>query len=109
MPLRRWFQIHLSTALILMLAASLLLWANVTPDIEYSGSLPWEVCYGWPYIFCGEPGHVVANVEHFFSYKSIILNFACALSILLLVAIASEWILRRNIRKANAGCQPSRR
>jgi hypothetical protein len=54
---RRWFQIHLSTALIAMLAASTLLYLNVTEshshiiytwsykDVWYTGTL----VRGWPY------------------------------------------------------------
>lgn len=48
---RAWFQLHLSTAIVLMLAAGVLVWANVrNGEYEYfslSGHYG-EIRYGWP-------------------------------------------------------------
>lgn len=48
---RRWFQIHLSTAIALMLSASVLLWANLHERSKFTeaGARHATKYFGWPY------------------------------------------------------------
>jgi len=51
---RRWFQIHLSTAVVLMFVAGGLLWANMMPrwrymDQGFSEPYFFNDGYGWPF------------------------------------------------------------
>ncbi len=96
---RRFFQLHLSTALILMLAASALLWANVVPEPDSGGMLVWALDYGWPMIYRTEPGSIVSNEPSWLSYKHLLLNLAGAFAILLVIAAICECALRR--KRAN--------
>ena len=56
MPNRRWFQIHLSTAIVMMFVAGSLIWANVRHEVRFvegEGSIVYELMkfhnYGWPF------------------------------------------------------------
>jgi len=48
---RKWFQIHLSTAVVLMFVAGLLLWANIDSYVEYvpQGNAFASIEFGFPW------------------------------------------------------------
>ncbi len=107
-PKRRFWQIHLSTALILMLTASALLWANLIPhtydgkpDPDYiSGKI-----YGWPvdaawritlYLDWGRPDpdpfrlHLQRD-----TFEGVAIDAAVAILILAALTVTCEWRIRR--------------
>ena len=89
---RRWFQFHLSTAVVLMFVAAGLIWANAE---RTKFSLGEQICYfrGWPYTF---DGNIQADVIHdFFRWNNVVWNIAIALLILGAVAFVCEWTARR--------------
>jgi hypothetical protein len=65
---RRLLQVHLSTAIILMFVAAVLLWANLRPTAEYPGhSLVKYFGPGWPrpifelWVDVGDPSTIAPN------------------------------------------------
>jgi hypothetical protein len=50
-PLRAWFQIHLSTAIVLMFVAGGLVWANIRQRITEVTFLVSVIDRGWPYVW----------------------------------------------------------
>lgn len=44
---RRWFPIHLSTAIVVVLTAAVLVWANVRPTVVRGPTFEYRD-YGWP-------------------------------------------------------------
>ncbi len=119
-PKPRFFQIHLSTAVVLMLVAGVLVWANarqeVVPEAPTSQLRAWQPAsayawsfYGWPYRglkilhrddgHSGNPNIVVVRV---WAKTDTVYNSLIALAILASVCVACEWRIRRRIaRKAN--------
>jgi len=126
---RRWFQIHLSTAVVLMLVAGVLLWANVrerqghryvTLDSEEAAVQsalgihdPYSVVRGWPFthqewlssktdIFKSALlAWAEAQVYGNLWYPgSLAMNVLVALVILLSTASVCEWRIRPSIQKA---------
>jgi hypothetical protein len=119
---RRWFQIHLSTAIILMFAAGGLLWANAKQHRgrEY-GTLDSEEAtiligmklrgekvvttysvMGWPFSFVEwYQNPIYPQFEHreYLKYGALALNLAACFAILLVIAIWIEWIIRHRHRK----------
>jgi len=114
---RRWFQIHLLTAVIMMLVAAGLLWANTIPWKVYGcnggpGPDQWYINYGWPFefifltdiwshrdgmeliIYPGEDDFVF--VLGFMSHFDLAKNIAIACAALFSTAWISEWLMRRN-------------
>ncbi len=85
-PMRRPFiRIHLSTALMCMLAASLMMWLN----------------FSYSYPDCGFPfrhGFFLSYYDHS-TELAWILNLFINLNLLILFATISEWIIRRRERK----------
>jgi hypothetical protein len=50
---RRWFQVHLSTAVVVMFVSAQMLWLNLTPKIQARlepGQMAAYDLYGWPLI-----------------------------------------------------------
>jgi len=117
---RRFFQLHLSTALVLMVLAAGLLGANLTPRKVQIGPLP-LLAWGWPYDFklelernVFERGVDASSVREGFRIDSVMEdtwrqrltgNVAVALGILTLAAVLLEWRLRRrdNYKEAAHG------
>jgi len=118
---RAWFQYHLSTAMILMFVAAILLWANIRPypardyiyRNELTGSKGWGIradpygpflARGWPTAFM-----IVAAVEprplfggeyqEVFDVHGMIGDFVFAFTILPIVGVLCEWSIRRKARK----------
>ena len=107
---RAWFQIHLSTAVVLIVVAGVLVWINVSPRIVPPDPMPKEVLalgisftpqskfseYGWPFTsYCL---HEFADGTDFgeWGLGKLILNCLNSLTILTAVAVGCEgWVRRR--------------
>jgi len=114
---RRWFHIHLSTAIIATLAASLLLWANTydwfqpaSEDQIHPGipETPGSFYYGWPFRavdqIANEYDSTRISVKEWRQLKKpsyklhpalIAANISIALLILATLAAFCEWRIRR--------------
>src|SRR6266404_1141238 len=93
-PRRPWFQIHLSTAIVLMFVAGGILWLNVTPDWAHMSSV-----YGWPKGFYEERfGNPIAGTRFFLG--TLILNIIAGIIILGYIAFLCEAFLRRREARA---------
>jgi len=131
MQTRRWFRIHLSTAVVLMLAASLLLWANLRKSSSEMLMLlelerefyirPFYVGRGWPYLATGlkastpisfrenagsrtlDDIELPSSATEFYCPECLASDVAIALLILLLLAILCEWRIRRQNPSLPAG------
>ena len=119
MPRKR-FQIHLSTAIVMMFVAGGLMWANIhatrlrldriekveTDNVELKGAdYQYEVWgNGWPaafhqrfddiYIFKTKPNFVQSST-HYTSYSMVVLDLAVALLIHFSVWFGCEWWVQR--------------
>lgn len=88
---RRWFQIHLSTAAVLMFLAGGLIWLNLTNLGRGDGTLSLKIKYGYP-----EPvywGHNTTDA-HFY-WEAIAINLLFGLLVLFCVARICEFLIRR--------------
>src|SRR6188768_2482923 len=97
-PRRKRLQIHLSTAVVMMIAAGVLIWANVRegkrvpPDVAPQWKYGKETVYGWPIVAAnGGDSDVPPRFYHkFFSWK-LAANAFVAVSILVVVWFVCEW------------------
>jgi len=98
---RRWFQVHLSTAIVLMFVAGILIWLNIyANDSEISGTEQGYVVFsshGWP-MKCLVVGQYPEIWFYRWSWKYVVLNSIFALAILCLTAL----ILKLRIRRREA-------
>jgi hypothetical protein len=104
-PKRRFWQIHLSTAIILMFVAGALLWANTRRQEVQFATCTVEY-YGWPQLayqkwqgrmvqnFYGNPTSTPADFEGF-AWKGLGVNFILALAILAAIGAGVERLARR--------------
>ena len=106
---RAWFQLHLSTCIVLMFVAGGLLWLNmpctIYPYLDTIERWPLRV-QGWPYWYIRTPGGFVskrAGIMWFtpeFDHWKFAINFTVMLIILVAATVGSEWaISRREDRK----------
>jgi len=114
---RAWFQIHLSTAIVMMFVAGGLMWMNMRlqrfEDLPFDANkqeylkIGWIEAYGWPkYAFIRCPlygGSAVyremgVNESFLLSYAAI--NLATAITILLLTTFLCERQIRRREARA---------
>jgi hypothetical protein len=95
---RRWFQFHLSTAIVLMFAASGLVWVNVVEyefepqiirELFSDGHMP--VC-GWPFMYWRKYNFVSGKTTEWIPLLG---NIAVAALILAAVATVCEMLIRR--------------
>lgn len=108
-PERRFFQLHLSTVLVLMLLSAGLLGANLLPQVYQLGNLNWEY-QGWPWalkvdldydnpgffdVFTLRRGWIAERSVEDYWYVRLGGNIAVALGILTLAGVLLEWRLRR--------------
>ena len=102
---RTWFQLHLSTALALMLVMGVLVGLNSVPKFTRGTHYSEFESYGWPYgvvIFMkGDPKIKLIREEW-------AANAAVALAILAATTIACEWWARRSVRKERESKGPKR-
>src|SRR5436190_7171665 len=98
---RKRFQIHLSTAIVLMLVAGGILWANLRARDALYISGVWHI-YGWPLDAAAtadlDPAFRNMGVGSGFSYARVALDFCIALVILLAIWLLSEWLIHRSER-----------
>lgn len=112
---RPWFQLHLSTCVVLMVVAGVLVWQNVIisriscgrgPD--FSGT---STGNGFPLI-CYESGHELSRLSnteqwidksfHRWRVGPLVLNTLVGLAILVASACACEYLIRRRERNRRA-------
>ncbi|HLX60475.1 MAG TPA: hypothetical protein VKX17_04245 [Planctomycetota bacterium] len=104
---RKWLQVHLSTALVLMFVAGTLIWANVLdPREEYLGKGVYHRTYGWPW-----DAVVVRSIQGIFMKRApssdfeiskvgIAINLAGGIAILFVAWLVCErWVRWRTTRK----------
>lgn len=84
---RRWFQIHLSTALILMILVPVIVWLNLQPDRHAIDGPAKD--YGWPWLCYGEYGN-----ESIYSAAGIVKNLVFIGAVLSGVILVSEKYLK---------------
>ena len=117
---RRWFQVHLSTAIVLTIVAGLILYANVTARqnedrvlvvtpstiemlVTYESEVSGIRCFGWPWITVEQvklnqpKGWTYSGIR----YDGLMKSSAIAILILIVTGFFSEWwiIRRREVRK----------
>jgi hypothetical protein len=109
-PRRKRFQIHLSTAIVMMFVAGGIIWANRIPRIEKvfnpftGGMMSVEMwCYGWPIESYGEivDSTTQLHLRTVGSLMSVAFDLTVAICILLAVYIVCEWLIR--LRAARKG------
>jgi hypothetical protein len=107
-PMRHWLQIRLSTAVVLMLTAGVLLWANVhhqwystgksiikADEFQFAGFFR-----GWPFIMQAEPEFLESAESVPLQPQWLALNALVSIAILAVVAFAFEYFIhRRQARK----------
>jgi len=102
-PPRRRLQMHLSTAVLMMVAAGGLIWAN-TRNKERAPFNMSQYWYGWPYGAISSHEHVwyvnsadsyKVGAGYFIYVFAICVDVVVALAILFAVWYVSEWWIRR--------------
>ena len=99
----RFWQIHLSTAIILMFAVGCLMWANLSEYPAPFNDSAKKSHHGWP--FPADSKYVATESGglswHWWHFQQIIANSIVGFFIILMVTIASEWLIRRReVRKS---------
>src|SRR5215212_8689898 len=100
---RKRFQIHLSTAVVMMVVAATLMWLNTTTrkvDDIFAFNRDY---YGWPrgavlaghWNSPGTPGYVDTVQVQYLYLPSIAIDLAVAIAILAGTYFTSEWLIRR--------------
>jgi len=108
-PKRKPFQIHLSTAIVLMFVAGGLIWRNVewrVIEFDYpvadNGSIvkiPNREGYGWPMGVLSQPAGYLGDRTKTFDYFGLIADLLTACSVQIAVWSLCEWLIRRDARK----------
>ncbi len=112
-PPRKRFQIHLSTAIVMMFVAGALIWANSIDrrtDLLLEGTVHWPCAgKGWPFIAyinvaCEVKVAAVPNDQGegpIIYYSSAITDLAISMGLILMTWFLCEWLIRRRAaRKA---------
>ena len=105
--MRNYFRIHLSTAIVLMLTAGVLLWAHLSAtsydyvrkfnvsEVEAQISVSWGSAYGWPFRCCW------VDIDGTrWDYPDLICDVLVTLGILGLVKVLCEWWIRLRARSS---------
>ena len=97
---RRWFQIHLSTAVVMMFAASGLLYLNLIYINSVNGTVPPRVEYfeyewGWPFPSMSHINVADDMVVSMGRAEGMLFNPPLNISILLLSGYLSELLIRK--------------
>jgi hypothetical protein len=105
--LKRRFQIHLSTAIVLMFVAGGLMWMNTKPhfhfNLAHGGKLHPIFAHGWPCLcvanggeFASDhPEEVVGILKWVVYWSRASLNLLSAILILTFAWLLCEWLIRR--------------
>jgi|SRR5579862_60054 len=103
-PRRGRFQIHLSTAVVLMFVAGGIIWANVRLSIYGIYGWPWAAIWSDVPIWKRKPAITVATgvpfpsdmtFKNVYDARAISVDVAVALAILFAVWFLCEWLIRR--------------
>ena len=96
-PRRKRFQIHLSTAIVMMFVAGALIWANTRNQVDDANFK--EFVVGWP-------NHavikIVQNENAGIYYRNIIIDLWIAFTILYFSYRFCEWLIRRRAARKGA-------
>ncbi|HYF51691.1 MAG TPA: hypothetical protein VEJ63_19910 [Planctomycetota bacterium] len=108
----KWYQLHLSTLLVVSLLAAGLVWLNVRDAVfdgeiasryvPYDTAQPWFAGRGWPWPFeivCWVDSEV-PQVDTLRIWKNLSSNIVLCFALLTTAAIAIEWLTRRMKRGA---------
>ena len=102
-PRRAWFQLHLSTAIVLMFVAGGLLWANIRVQ-EVSSIYPFpfliEYARGWPMLYLNYSRVGAPPNDQYWTWLNLLINLLCSIGLLTVVAAISERVLRRREARA---------
>ena len=119
---RPWFQIHRSTAIVLMFAGGGILWANansswyvlklnLSPSDQYGSQYNKIYAYGWPYdavwdvhdngVKQPDGKFLYTRIETKPAYEAIAIDLLIGLLLLLAATCISEWFIRRKLAKAS--------
>jgi len=91
---RRWFQLSLTTCIVMMAVAGGLVWANMKSSL----SIGWpSICYR--NLLFNPVGGPHLNTYHFWYTDRLILDVVAALALLAVTAFACEFFIRRRERK----------
>jgi hypothetical protein len=97
-PLRKRFPIHLSTAIVMLVVLSGLLWANLRGRENLYITGIWHI-YGWPLDAVAtvelDRGFPDVGERGSYSYKRVAVNIAVAFAIFVAVWVLCEWLIRR--------------
>ena len=94
-PKRRWFQFHLSTALILMFSTGIIIWLNVSRVMLQPRGWPCEMeSFEWKRTYT-VPAHRVTTLYVNWNVIGLLNNIVIGCTILLLIAFVSEYLIRR--------------
>ena len=105
-PRRAWFQIHLSTAIVLMFVAGVLNYANwIWVEREFKGGDIW-ICRGMPVPFDGYPKvspfpPSSAMDYRYTDYRFMVANIVVGLILLALIGVICEYLIRRREARAH--------
>ena len=102
---RRWFQIHLSTAVVLMITAGVLMWANLREQRGGTKCRPheWGFYYGWPIsLFESLGSDITCESDHTERQVQMVVNILVSFAILAAVGFTCEWWARRRKPKEPA-------
>jgi hypothetical protein len=98
---RRWFQYHLSTAVVVMFVASAFLLANLTP--RRYGSQPDDIGYGWPAVLTERSMHDdpfgPADLFPWWWYAVFAIDVLMPIVSMMFAAITTEWLIQRKERR----------
>ena len=118
-PPRKRFQIHLSTAIVMMFVAGALIWANVSQrggrgevlqviDQELL-VVDYELYYGWPFPMVTSQGSALASLSEMYALPewkwhavSLTLNGVLAVAVVVFVAFLCERRIRRRAARKGA-------
>jgi|SRR5579862_1262852 len=109
-PRRARFQIHLSTAIVLMFVAGGLIWANIGVSIyklNFHGTRSTHLQYGWPFkapLFIIEENGVqfAPRATPIFFAIFFVPDLLIAVGILLATGFTCEWLIRRRAARKGA-------
>jgi hypothetical protein len=102
-PPRRWrFQIHLSTAIVLMFVAGVLIWANCrTKQFFWDDAM--IIRYGWPQAAVQQEILLDGSTSIYIKdYEALFIDVLTSLIILGLMLILCEWLVRRRAARKGA-------
>ena len=111
-PRRPWFQLHLSTAIVMMFVAAGLIWANTSRSVHFSDPEFYVEKFGWPNAMCRRISYVDIDSNGNESRKlsdwewewkgnhPVYWNALSAVFVMIGSSLAVEWLIRRSETRA---------